>query len=130
MKIRVIRDTDSSYIGTIDAAVGMPIKDERVITKVNSKSIVVENRESSDKLLQGEASIWYTDAIKYGFDKIESCALEYEAAKRRKFTEGEWWYEQRGEFVEPHILQHPTVKAGWEFAKATTALRELALRGL
>jgi len=128
MKLRVIKDSDTSYIGTIEARVGLPTKDGKVIAKVNTKSVIVEGRDSTDKVT--DASVWYTDAVKYGFDEIESTVLEHEAAKKRQFSEGEWWYEQRGEFVEPHVLQNSRVKAGYEFAKATAMLRELALKGL
>lgn len=131
MKLRVIRDTDTSYVGMIEATPGMPIKGGRKIEKVNNKSILVRSIEVDDYLEKLEdASIWYTDAIKFCFDAIESDLLEHEAAKRREFSEGESWYEQKGEFVNSKILENTRVKAGYEFARATAILRELALKGL
>lgn len=128
MLVNVIRDTDSVYIGTMQAFKGMKIKNGAEIIKVNERSVIVSSRHSDEKIT--EASVWYTDAVLYGFDEIETHILEYKAAKRRQFAEGEWWFEQKGDFVDEDILQNTIVKAGYEFAKATNALRELVLKGL
>lgn len=128
MKLRVISDTEACYVGSIDAAIGMIVKGGQTIKKVNEKSVLVKGLDSDDKLT--DASILYSEAVKHGFKVIESHELELEAAKRRKFKEGEWWYEHCGEITDLKILEDATVKAGYEFAKATAILRELALKGL
>lgn len=133
MKLRVIRDTNSEYLTSIDAEAGMLLKDGRAIAKANSKSIVVtgvDGESEGAKLL--EAAVWYSDAVEgnYGIEKVEGHELEMQAAKARKFAEGEWWYNHRGDFVSLHTLQNPCVRAGWEFAKSTSVLRNLILKGL
>jgi hypothetical protein len=128
MKIKVKRDADSVFVGTIKATVGMTFESGVKITKVNEKSISLEGSDWSDKLT--DYTIWYTEAIAYGFEKIESHEFELIAAKERKFKEGEWWYHQKGDDVYPNIIEDPIMKAGWEFAKSVQTLRDLALKNL
>ena len=130
MKLRVIADSDTRYLGSIEARIGMTITDDRKITKVNTKSIVVEGKQAYSKENLTDASVWYMDAIRYGFEEKLSIVIEGMAAKERRFKEGEWWYVEKCDFVDPLILQNHIVKAGWELAKAVQTLRELALKGL
>ncbi|HEY9295306.1 MAG TPA: hypothetical protein VIQ31_02830 [Phormidium sp.] len=150
MKLRIISDSDSFYLGTIEAVVGMELKDGRVIVKVNPKSIQViqplvfgtqtEIVKITEDSIWEETSIWYTEMLKWGYPQLEleQHQVQIEARNERHFSEGEWWffrvrdckdYEIEKELTQvvETILKNPIKKAGYEFASATYTLRKLVL---
>ena len=127
MKVKVIKDTDTTYITSMEAVVGMTLRTGKVIEKVNNKTILARGIYCTEKI--DDASIWYTEAVKHGLEEKEYHDSQLEASKLRRFKEGELWYEEtQGKTL--YDTDDEVIKAGYKFAQATAMLRELALKGL
>ena len=132
MQLMVIQDSDRTKIGSIAALVGMELANGYKVVKVNDKSAIAVSRSRHTEKFFDPTSIFYTEAIAWGFPENHSVNRQAEelAATLRKFERGERAYKQyhEHEYILPlcdHIEQ-----AGYDFAKEVQAKRELAIAEL
>ncbi len=124
----VIQDSDLTGIGRIDAQVGIELANGYKIVKVNGKSVIAERDNHTEKFFD-PISIYYTEAVNWGFAGKAGVDGRAEglAAVVRKFNRGEIAYQQYLERGFISLLSDRIEKAGYDFAKETMGLREVAI---
>ena len=132
-KLRVITDSENICIGLIKAQKGMVTARNFRIEKINATSIRVRNvhyeewEEIQNSSLKSHESIYFTEAVKFGFVNPGIAeADEQIACLDRQFRKGEELY-----FESNHHKPYTAFEeAGYEFAQAIDKLREIQLRAL
>lgn len=132
MQLMVIQDSDNSKIGEIAASTGMELANGYKIIKVNNKSAIAVSRGRHTEKFCDPTSIFYTEAIAWGFPENYSVNRQAEelAATLRKFERGEQAYKQYHEHEYILPLCDRREQAGYDFAKEVQAKRELAIAQL
>jgi hypothetical protein len=131
MQLTIIKDSDSTGIGRIEAQVGMKLTNGYEVTKVNSKSLIGRDREGWVEKFSSPISIYYTEAKRWGTSNLEiDDSTEERAATERKFRRGEFLYQLYIEHGSILPLSDPAERAGYEFAERIQVMRATEIQQL
>ncbi|MBE9017640.1 hypothetical protein IQ272_16125 [Chroococcidiopsidales cyanobacterium LEGE 13417] len=131
MRLTIIKDSDSTGIGRIEAQIGMKLTNGYEVTKVNSKSLIGRDSEGWIEEFSYPISIYYTEAKRWGIGNLGiDDSTEKRAATERKFRRGEFLYQLYMEHGSVLPLNDPAERAGYEFAERIQVMRSTEIQQL